>query len=480
MKFSNFLILEDSSCSETNCETGTKQSCASQNACEDKKNRNEFIVCTERNPGTGVETHNWFCKKKAKQDPPVDNSKNCVQPTECPPNVEDFLTWYWKEKNWVDSSGNPDTKSHQDEINGVELDKKNCVKGTYSKTYEEAKKKYIGNCTEGATTTQGLKIAYSKSKEKYTPTQNIVTVDPDAKAKKECAAKGGIYNPQTKNCDMPLNPKVQDFRIDFDTKFGSLVDKFELDSEQWDRMYDTMPETYPPTSFSVLSAITKNIVSYIGKYYASSEFGIFKQVLDTFVELYGNKVDDEGNVTEDKSKILDPSFFKRFGGTVEQVNGLSNSISSKNNEVKELVNYDFLSDPNDQLGMLFQEVIVTVLETPESYFTKPLKMKAFRFTKQGVIPTIDTKPITDVINGQLNQLNCLAVLDTYGKYRANIYITDDLMRKLLKLGQKCLCNNFYKDLGKLSIKDKFDKEKRTLAKKRLATYNTMNISINNC
>jgi hypothetical protein len=477
MKFKNILILENEGCDGSKCSGGWTTITAQQ--YDTYKSDPTLQVCYE-GPGKNYK----FCKLKTNNNvtPTPSPGNNCVQPEECPSNVQDFLTWYWKDKKWVDANGNPDTKSYQDEINGVDLDAKKCVTKKYSKNYEGAKAKYTNNkCVAGPTGTEGLKIAYSKTKDRYlvTPSPTIID-DPDAKAREECKNKGGVYNESTKNCDMPLKPGVQDFRIEFDTKFGGLVDKFELNPEQWDRMYDTMPETYPPTSFSVLSSITQNIVSYIGKYYASSEFGIFKQVLDTFVELYGNKVDDEGTVTEDKSKILDPSFFKRFGGTVEQVKGLSNSISSKNNEVKELVNYDFLSDPNDQLGMLFQEVIVTVLETPESYFTKPLKMKAFRFTKQGVIPTIDTKPITDVINGQLNELNCLAVLDTYGKYRANIYITDDLMRKLLKLGQKCLCSNFYKDLGKLSIKDKFDKEKRNLVKKRLATYNTMNISINNC
>jgi uncharacterized protein (TIGR02145 family) len=273
-----------------------------------------------------------------------------------------------------------------------------------------------------------------------------------------------------------LDKSIQDFRIEFDTKFGGLVDKFALNPEQWDRMYDTKPETYPPTSFSVLSSITENIVSYIGKYYASSEFGLFKQVLGTFIELYGDKVDDKGNET----KILDPSFFERFGGTVDQVKGLYDSITAKNNEVKDLINYDFLSDPDDQLDVLFAEVIVTVLETPESYFSKPLKMKAFRYTRMAPIPDIDLSPINKVLDGPFDQPNCLSVLDVFGKYQFNIFVPKDLIHGLATKGQKCLCEGYYENLDKLSFKEKFNRKMKELVKKRLATYRNMGISINDC
>ena len=460
MKFKNILILEETGCDTSKCDGSWTTITAAQ--YDTYKAQANLQVCFT--PPSSYK----YCTLKKKEKPPVDNTKNCVQPTECPPNVEDFLKWYWNDKGWVDASGNPNTKSYEDVINGVDLDAKKCVTKKYSNTYEGAKTKYTGKCKAGTTGTEGLKIAYANSKEKYTSTPNIVTVDPDAKAKEECASKGGIYNPQTKNCDMPLNPKVQDFRIDFDTKFGSLVDKFTLDQKQWNRMDDSMPETYPPTSFSIFQDITTKIISYMNRNYRSKEFGLFVNILDAFVDLYGNKEDEDGKVTEDKSEILDPLFFKRFGGTIDQVKALSTSIKNKNTEKMTLLNFDFLTDPDEQIRSLFSEKIITVLEEPQGAFSSALKMKAWYYNKITPIPTIDTKPIDDIIKSTLNLENCLKVLDLYGYYNNNVNVATEQMTKLAKKSQECLCANHYKDIGKLSFKDKFDKEKKNLVKKRLA------------
>lgn len=454
MKFKNILILEETGCDASKCEGSWTTITATQ--YDTYKTQANIQACF-----TAPSSYK-YCKLKKKENPPVDNSKPCVQPTECPPNVEEFLTWYWKDKGWVDASGNPDTKSHQDEINGVDLNSKKCVTKKYSNTYEGAKTKYTGKCKAGATGTEGLKIAYANSKEKYTPTQNIVTVDQTT----------------TTTTVKPIDPEVQKFRNEFDVEFFPIVDQLGLTPDQWGRMHNTMPDINPPTSYRVLQQITAKIVDYIGKFYRSKEFGLFVEILDTFIELYGDKTDSEGNVT--KNSVIKPEFFTNFGGTIEEVKVLSQSIKTKNTQVANKMNYDSLSDPETNVENLFQEVIVTVLEEPQNYFTKPLQMYAFRYTRLGAIPDIDLSPINKVLDGAVDQLNCLSVLDVYGKYRLNTLVSKELRSDLVTKGQKCLCKNFYKDLGKLSIKDKFDKEKRTLAKKRLATYNTMGISINNC
>jgi len=481
MKFKNILILEDLGCDDSKCDGGFTTCAGQTSKCEKLKNDPDFIVCVNR----GTQVAEKFCKKKVHVITPPTPSpgKKCSQPEDCPADVVNFLTWYWKDKKWVDASGNPDSLKHPDQINGVNLKADGCVSSTFSRNFEDAKKRYTTThkCVAGPTKTEGLKRAYSENKEKYLKTVSPTIIDdPDASAKEECTKKGGTFDPKTKECKMPINPGVQNFRIEFDTKFGGLVDKFKLDPEQWDRMYDTMPETYPPTSFSVLSAITKNIVSYIEDFYASSEFGIFKQVLDTFVELYSNKVDEKGTVTDDKSKILDPSFFKRFGGTVDEVKQLSTSIETVNNVKITKLNYNSLMDPEASYQNMFSQKIVTVLASPESYFTKPLKMYAWKKNSFGALPKIDLTPIDNVLKSEITEKNCETLLDTFGYYKSNPLIPRQKIEEMVTMGQTCLCKNKFMEIGKLTGKDKFSREKKELAKKRLGILNNMGVSKLNC
>ena len=448
MKFSNFLILEDTSCSTSECDGGTTTCAGQESKCSTLKNDANFLVCVDN----ATRASKWFCKKKVKKVEPDPVKPDPVTPAgECPENQADFVKYIWILNNWVDPTGsqNPDNLKHQTRACGINS-------GKVALTCDFAKASTM-KCGDG------MKAIWKEKKEDYNTWKKN---------------QENVVQTTTTTTVKPIDPEVQKFRNEFDVEFFPIVDQLGLTPDQWGRMHNTMPDINPPTSYRVLQQITTKIVDYIGKFYRSKEFGLFVEILDTFIELYGDKTDSEGNVT--KNSVIKPEFFTNFGGTIEEVKALSQSIKTKNTQVANKMNYDSLSDPETNVENLFQEVIVTVLEEPQNYFTKPLQMYAFRYTRLGAIPDIDLSPINKVLDGAVDQLNCLSVLDVYGKYRLNTLVSKELRSDLVTKGQKCLCNNFYKDLGKLSIKDKFDKEKRTLAKKRLATYNTMGISINNC
>ena len=448
MKFSNFLILEDTSCSTSECDGGTTTCAGQESKCSTLKNDANFLVCVDN----ALRTSKWFCKKKVKKVEPNPVKPDPVTPAvECPENQADFVKYIWILNNWVDPTGsqNPDNLKHQTRACGINS-------GKVALTCDFAKASTM-KCGDG------MKAIWKEKKEDYNTWKKN---------------QENVVQTTTTTTVKPIDPEVQKFRNEFDVEFFPIVDQLGLTPDQWGRMHNTMPDINPPTSYRVLQQITTKIVDYIGKFYRSKEFGLFVEILDTFIELYGDKTDSEGNVT--KNSVIKPEFFTNFGGTIEEVKALSQSIKTKNSEMKKDTNFDSLSDPETELRYLFQEVVVTVLEEPQNYFTKPLQMRAFRYTKSELIDNIDLSPINEVLSGVVDSQNCLKVLDVDGKYSSNPQVPENLKLRIRRMGQKCLCANFYKDLGKLSIKDKFDKEKRNLAKRRLASLNSMGIYMSKC
>ena len=448
MKFSNFLILEDTSCSTSECDGGTTTCAGQESKCSTLKNDANFLVCVDN----ATRASKWFCKKKVKKVEPDPVKPDPVTPAgECPENQADFVKYIWILNNWVDPTGsqNPDNLKHQTRACGINS-------GKVALTCDFAKASTM-KCGDG------MKAIWKEKKEDYNTWKKN---------------QENVVQTTTTTTVKPIDPEVQKFRNEFDVEFFPIVDQLGLTPDQWGRMHNTMPDINPPTSYRVLQQITTKIVDYIGKFYRSKEFGLFVEILDTFIELYGDKTDSEGNVT--KNSVIKPEFFTNFGGTIEEVKALSQSIKTKNSEMKKDTNFDSLSDPETELRYLFQEVVVTVLEEPQNYFTKPLQMRAFRYTKSELIDNIDLSPINEVLSGVVDSQNCLKVLDVDGKYSSNPQVPENLKLRIRRMGQKCLCANFYKDLGKLSIKDKFDKEKRNLAKRRLASLNSMGIYMSKC
>lgn len=448
MKFSNFLILEDTSCSTSECDGGTTTCAGQESKCSTLKNDANFLVCVDN----ATRASKWFCKKKVKKVEPDPVKPDPVTPAgECPENQADFVKYIWILNNWVDPTGsqNPDNLKHQTKACGI-----NSSKVALTCDFAKASTMKCGD---------GMKAIWKEKKEDYNTWKKN---------------QENVVQTTTTTTVKPIDPEVQKFRNEFDVEFFPIVDQLGLTPDQWGRMHNTMPDINPPTSYRVLQQITTKIVDYIGKFYRSKEFGLFVEILDTFIELYGDKTDSEGNVT--KNSVIKPEFFTNFGGTIEEVKALSQSIKTKNSEMKKDTNFDSLSDPETELRYLFQEVVVTVLEEPQNYFTKPLQMRAFRYTKSELIDNIDLSPINEVLSGVVDSQNCLKVLDVDGKYSSNPQVPENLKLRIRRMGQKCLCANFYKDLGKLSIKDKFDKEKRNLAKRRLASLNSMGIYMSKC
>ena len=448
MKFSNFLILEDTSCSTSECDGGTTTCAGQESKCSTLKNDANFLVCVDN----ATRASKWFCKKKVKKVEPDPVKPDPVTPAgECPENQADFVKYIWILNNWVDPTGsqNPDNLKHQTKACGI-----NSSKVALTCDFAKASTMKCGD---------GMKAIWKEKKEDYNTWKKN---------------QENVVQTTTTTTVKPIDPEVQKFRNEFDVEFFPIVDQLGLTPDQWGRMHNTMPDINPPTSYRVLQQITTKIVDYIGKFYRSKEFGLFVEILDTFIELYGDKTDSEGNVT--KNSVIKPEFFTNFGGTIEDVKALSQSIKTKNSEMKKDTNFDSLSDPETELRYLFQEVVVTVLEEPQNYFTKPLQMRAFRYTKSELIDNIDLSPINEVLSGVVDSQNCLKVLDVDGKYSSNPQVPENLKLRIRRMGQKCLCANFYKDLGKLSIKDKFDKEKRNLAKRRLASLNSMGIYMSKC
>ena len=406
------------------------------------------MVCVDN----ATRASKWFCKKKVKKVEPDPVKPDPVTPAgECPENQADFVKYIWILNNWVDPTGsqNPDNLKHQTKACGI-----NSSKVALTCDFAKASTMKCGD---------GMKAIWKEKKEDYNTWKKN---------------QENVVQTTTTTTVKPIDPEVQKFRNEFDVEFFPIVDQLGLTPDQWGRMHNTMPDINPPTSYRVLQQITTKIVDYIGKFYRSKEFGLFVEILDTFIELYGDKTDSEGNVT--KNSVIKPEFFTNFGGTIEEVKALSQSIKTKNSEMKKDTNFDSLSDPETELRYLFQEVVVTVLEEPQNYFTKPLQMRAFRYTKSELIDNIDLSPINEVLSGVVDSQNCLKVLDVDGKYSSNPQVPENLKLRIRRMGQKCLCANFYKDLGKLSIKDKFDKEKRNLAKRRLASLNSMGIYMSKC
>ena len=449
MKFEDILILEADDCAtkKSQCKDDWHELVAGENIST-YSNANKFVTCTYY---VGANLKYRWCNKKENPAPnPVVPAPSPVV-GECPDDQVNFVKYIWISNNWVDPTGsqNPDNLKHQTRACGINS-------GKVALTCDFAKASTM-KCGDG------MKAIWKEKKEDYNTWKKN---------------QENVVQTTTTTTVKPIDPEVQKFRNEFDVEFFPIVDQLGLTPDQWGRMHNTMPDINPPTSYRVLQQITTKIVDYIGKFYRSKEFGLFVEILDTFIELYGDKTDSEGNVT--KNSVIKPEFFTNFGGTIEEVKALSQSIKTKNSEMKKDTNFDSLSDPETELRYLFQEVVVTVLEEPQNYFTKPLQMRAFRYTKSELIDNIDLSPINEVLSGVVDSQNCLKVLDVDGKYSSNPQVPENLKLRIRRMGQKCLCANFYKDLGKLSIKDKFDKEKRNLAKRRLASLNSMGIYMSKC
>ena len=449
MKFEDILILEADDCAtkKSQCKDDWHELVAGENIST-YSNANKFVTCTYY---VGANLKYRWCNKKENPAPnPVVPAPSPVV-GECPDDQVNFVKYIWISNNWVDPTGsqNPDNLKHQTRACGI-----NSSKVALICDFAKASTMKCGD---------GMKAIWKEKKEDYNTWKKN---------------QENVVQTTTTTTVKPIDPEVQKFRNEFDVEFFPIVDQLGLTPDQWGRMHNTMPDINPPTSYRVLQQITTKIVDYIGKFYRSKEFGLFVEILDTFIELYGDKTDSEGNVT--KNSVIKPEFFTNFGGTIEEVKALSQSIKTKNSEMKKDTNFDSLSDPETELRYLFQEVVVTVLEEPQNYFTKPLQMRAFRYTKSELIDNIDLSPINEVLSGVVDSQNCLKVLDVDGKYSSNPQVPENLKLRIRRMGQKCLCANFYKDLGKLSIKDKFDKEKRNLAKRRLASLNSMGIYRSKC
>jgi len=453
MKFKDLLILEADDCAtkKSQCKDDWKELVAGENISS-YSNADKFVTCSYY---VGANIKYRWCNKKEKVNP------DPITPTptpegECPDNQVDFVKYIWISNGWVDpaESQNPDKKEHQTKACGI--DRK---KVALTCNFDKASTKPCG---------EGMKAIWKEKKEDYNTWKK---------------GQQNVVQTTTTTTVKPENPELKKFRDTFDTKiYTNVIDQFRASPDQWEKMYSTNPHIYPVMFYSQMSTITSSILSYMGQNFRSSEFGLFKRFLDEFVTLYGPV--STGENTTEENKIVDPNFFTKFGGTIDQVKQLSKSIEDKNTERSALLGFDFLSDPSSNLEYYFREKLITVMKEASGYVTGSLLMYAWKYTGEGKLPVIDTTPIDNSIKNATNLINvenCENLLDIYGKYAANTLTPKDSITQIVTLVQKCLCKNQYANLGKFeNIKDRFNKEKKELSKKRISLLNSMNVSKANC
>jgi hypothetical protein len=431
------LLLEYGTCDASNCATGSSlQDVPSVRETSIESDANNY-VCTKRVDGV---TKKQYCKKKTNSNP---NPNPPVVTKECPNqegyNNKEFGDWVWETKEGHDK--NDKTTEVESILCGT---KTKCNYGYGVGT---------GSCGKG------FKAAWKKYREEYINFKN----NPPAP-----------ITTTTTTTLKPVDPEIEELRLKFNSEWAPIIQSFEITPDQWKKLYVYTPEDNPPVTFTILNGVTKNILNLMDVLCRSEEFGLFNKMILKIVDLY-KPAGEEEEETVDLNDVR-----TKLGGSIGEIKELSKLIENKNTELSSIYGFDFLTDPSENEKTFFMEELRTVFETKTYLLTGPLQMSVWKYTKEGKIKKLDVGSKLQILKTATDVNGCLKVLDTFNQIKTDPTLDSATKGKFINTIQDCFCKDFYKDIGVLTFKEKFDKEKREQAKLRIASLSNLGINKLKC
>ena len=408
---------------------------------------------------------NYFkCKKKGSKPKEKEEEKPVVS-NECPSETEkpEFIKYIWISQGWVDGSGNPDAIAHKSKACGVEKINSSYVPKTC--TYQQSLTKPCG---------PGLKAAWKELKlkfEEWKKGNTNVILDPDAK-KKECESKNLDYDEATKSCvskPVVIDPDVQELVEDMG-RYRTILNGF-YDTSGWISLDSLAPNQYTPNFLSIdlLTAVTTQITELIKQKGSSSDFGNFVKMMKALKNAYNN--DKFKGMFQKK---VDPDGTDVF----TTIDTLITNITTEANKIKGSLGYDPLVSPTEKQirDFVFRGQLRSVYKSGRLN----LMMMVYTYTDTEPLKTNNTESVSEItsfyneVTKNRNFDNCKNILGVYREtYQENDVYDQPLLTKVTSEIQKCWCDKQYEDLGKLGVKNMFDKQMRQDRKDLIAFLNQL-------
>lgn len=418
----------------------------------------EYETWTESDGGSFT-VYYYYCKKgKAEEKKPVEPKP--VVAGECPSDEEygnkEFQEWVWKTY-----LGKTETETVTTKLCGIKADgsAKTCA---YS-------------AAVGTGCGVGTKAVWKELRDKFIEFKNgaqpIVVVDPDAK-RKECAEKGLDYDDITKNCvakPVVIDPDVEEIVEDMG-RYRTILNGF-YDPTGWTALDSLTPNEYTPNYLSIdlLTAVTTQITELIKQKGSSSDFGNFVKMMKALKNAYNN--DKFKGMFQKK---VDPDGTDVFA----TIDTLITSITTEADKIKGSLGYDPLVSPTEKQirDFVFRGQLRSVYKSGRLN----LMMMVYTYTNTDPLKTNNKESVLEItnfyneVNKNRNFDNCKNILGVYREtYQENDVYDQPLLTKVTSEIQKCWCDKQYEDLGKLGVKNMFDKQMRQDRKTLIAFLNQL-------
>ena len=401
---------------------------------------------------------NYFkCKKKGSKPKEKEEEKPVVA-GKCPSDEsfgnKDFQEWVWK--NYL---GKTETDTVTTKLCGLKNGKaKSC---TYSVGVD-------GNCQDG---TKAVWLDLRDKFIEFKRSNTNVILDPEVK-KRECESKNLDYDEATKSCvakPVVIDPDVQELVEDMG-RYRTILNGF-YDTSGWISLDSLAPNQYTPNFLSIdlLTAVTKQIVELINQKVSSSDFGNFVKMMETLKISY--------NVEKYKDffqKKVDPTGTDVFGS----IDTLINEIKTSANESKTAYGYDPLTSPTEKQirDFVFRGQLRSVYKSGRLN----LMMMVYTYTDTEPLKTNKKESVSEItsfyneVSKNRNFDNCKNILGVYREtYQEDGVYSPTLLVNVKTEIQRCWCDKQYEDLGKLGVKNMFDKQMRQDRKDLIAFLNQL-------
>lgn len=424
------------------CGSNTANSCT-QNAYNTTYNDPKYHRWTE---GTGGMTAYFYCLKKTSGvvSSGGGSSDDCVTGKVCPETdgykTLEFQEWVWTTYNKFAATG-----TQKSRLCGLTTSP-GCKATSCTKS-----KAVDGSCGNGT------KAVWADLKNDFIAFKNAsssnVTQDDNQQ--------------QNQIQTVVVDPDLRELKKDMEI-YRNILDSFDLPTG-WQLLDTLEPDTFVPVSLNIdlITNIKNQIVEYIEDKGRSAEFNTFIKMLrslsnaynnEKYKEFFQNEVDPEGD-----------DVFVTFESYIEEIEDAATK--------KEEYNYDPLTDPTQEQvrDIIFRYVPKTVynvgkvvLQMGVYFYTGEEPLKG---TEEGLVDILTDRLETTKEN--VNFENCKNLLAIYYESYQKTKIETDTLLGTKKQIQDCWCKGLYDDLGKLGVKNLFDKDMRKGRKELIRFLNIL-------
>lgn len=293
--------------------------------------------------------------------------------------------------------------------------------------------------------------------------------------KKECEAKGMIYDAATGNCvaaKQEVDPDAEKLAKTI-SRYRTILNSF-YDPTGWIALDALDPDGYTPhfLSLNVLNHITKQIVDLIGQKASSSDFGSFVEMMSVLKEAY--------NVPKYKDFFQD-NFDPGGKEVFIKMDILINKIKSVCEEVNAVLGYNPLTSPTEkqvrefvfrgQLRSIYKSGKLNLMMMVYTY-TNNEPIKSMNTFDELWVPTLNKKDFFNEVSSDYKLIydyyskvhktrnfeSCKDILGIYRQtYQKNVFDIP-LRVRVQKEIQECWCDKQYEDLDKIGANNMFNSE----------------------